>query len=44
MELPGGPVKVGSLCSRRRFELTAGGGFGISNKVGFASDFRRLRR
>ena len=33
-----------SLCSRRRFEHTAGGGLAISNKVGFASDFRQFRR
>ena len=37
-------MKVCSLCSRLRFELTVGGGFGKSIKVGFTSDFKWFRR
>ena len=36
-------MKVFSLCSHLCFELTAGEGFGKSNKVGFASEFERFR-
>ncbi len=38
LQVPGGAAEDSSLCSGRRFELTVGGGFGISNRVDFASD------